>query len=101
MANDSSIERESSLPPHLICIRGVAFLVKCAKVRIVSNILTYFGKSSRRMVNIGKSKVLSSKGVVIVNRMMLSNICVVAIVRDLGRYLGFPLKSSRVTYERF
>lgn len=79
----------------------ISYKAKCSHIRIVSDILTDFGQALGLIVNMIKSKVLCSKGVYSCDRRKFSDICLIAIVCDLGKCLGFRLKSGRATYERF
>lgn len=63
----------------------------------MNDILHEFGDCSSLKVSASKSKDLCSKGVSASNKCLLANMCLIAFVRDLGKYLGSPFKGGRAS----
>lgn len=71
------------------------------QVQLVASLLQNFCIASGLKINMNKSKAISSKGVPPHIRQEIRNIAPIPFVQDLGKYLGFPLSSGRITRGRF
>lgn len=68
---------------------------------MVNEILEEFGNPYGLRVSHAKSKALCSKGVSVGERSSVASICPIAMVRDLGKYLGFHLPSGRASHNTY
>lgn len=67
----------------------------------MADTLQEFCASSGLKVNIAKSKAITSKGVRPAVSEEIRAIAPISFVRDLGKYLEFPLSNGRVSWSRF
>ncbi|XP_057443884.1 uncharacterized protein LOC130736046 [Lotus japonicus] len=72
-----------------------------AQVNVVASLLMDFCAYSGLKINMVKSKAIASKGVRADVRGEIRSIAPIPFVRDLGKYLGFPLSKGRITRGRF
>lgn len=77
------------------------FQASTVQVQLVADILQEFCACSGLKINISKSKAIASRGVRAQVREEVRSIAPIPFVRDLGRYLGFPLSSGRHVRGRF
>ncbi|XP_057420539.1 uncharacterized protein LOC130714634 [Lotus japonicus] len=92
-------------PPlsHIFFADDVMLFCKATttQVELVADILDSFGAASGLVVSAAKSKALCSKGVPAATRNSIANVCPIRVVRNLGKYLGFPMASGRVSHGSF
>lgn len=71
------------------------------QVNLLASTMKRFCDSSGLKINMQKSKAITSKGVSSIVKEEISNIAPIPFVRDLGKYLGFPLKGGRIRRHNF
>lgn len=72
-----------------------------SQVQLVAETLKRFCESSGLKINMAKSKAIASKGVHNNVREEIRSIAPIPFVRDLGKYLGFPLARGRISRSKF
>ena len=88
---------------HLLFVDDILVFTKAkaSQLRLVLNVLHKLEITSRLKVNVGKSKVMVSKGVPRSVGERLASESSIVFASHLGRYLGFPLIHGRVKKDDF
>ena len=101
--NPIKVSRNGPSISHLFFADDCLLFVKAksAQVRLVSKVLNDFCAVSGLKVNLAKSIVMASKCVPHLKCDKFSSICQMSFIRNISKYLGFPLLSGRIRKEDF